>query len=127
MIADALLRRQSDSSPVKVAVVGAGRFGTSVIAQISQMAGIEVAAIADISAPNLEEAWKAYGASPESIVWAESSGAAADAVIAGKPAAGRRCLARSRASHRRGRRGDRHPRDFRARLPRRPFAWDPRR
>lgn len=87
MIADALLRRQYDSRPVKVAVVGAGRFGTSVIAQISQMAGIEVAAIADVSAPNLEEAWKAYGASPESIVWAESSGAAVDAVITGQRAA----------------------------------------
>ncbi len=84
MIADALLRRQSESNPVKVAVVGAGRFGTSVIAQISQMAGIEVAAIADISAPSLEEAWKAYGASPESIVWAESSDAAADGITAGK-------------------------------------------
>ena len=41
MIADALLRRQSDSRPVKVAVAGAGRFGTSVIAQTdSQMPGI---------------------------------------------------------------------------------------
>ena len=87
MIADALLRRQSDSRPLKVAVAGAGRFGTSVIAQISQMAGIEVAAIADISASNLEEAWKACGAFPESVVWAESPGAAADAVIAGRRAA----------------------------------------
>ncbi|MCY3801090.1 MAG: flagellar biosynthesis protein FlgA [Chloroflexi bacterium] len=87
MIADALLRRQSDSRPVKVAVVGAGRFGTSVIAQISQIPGIEVTAIADVSASNLEEAWKAHGAPPESIVWAESSGAAADAVIAGRRAA----------------------------------------
>ena len=87
MIADALLRRQSDSRPVKVAVAGAGRFGTSVIAQISQMPGIEVTAIADISTSNLEEAWKAYGVPSESIVWAESPGAATNAIIAGQPVA----------------------------------------
>ncbi len=87
MIAGALLRRQSDSRPVKVAVAGAGRFGTSVIAQISQMTGIEVAAIADISTSNLDEAWKAYGAPPESIARVESADAAAEAIIAGKRAA----------------------------------------
>ena len=87
MIAGALLRRQSDSRPIKVAVAGAGRFGTSVIAQISQMTGIEVAAIADISTSNLDEAWKAYGAPPESIARVESADAAAEAIIAGKRAA----------------------------------------
>ena len=87
MIAGALLRRQASSTPVKVAVAGAGRFGVSVIAQISQMTGIEVAAIADISTSNLEEAWKAYRAPPESIAWADSPGAAAEAIMAGKHAA----------------------------------------
>ncbi len=84
MIADALLRRESESDPVKVAIVGAGRFGTTVVAQISQMPGMEVVAIADISSSNLEAAWEAYGTPRESVVMAESSGVAADAIIVGK-------------------------------------------
>ena len=87
MIADALLRRQSESDPVRVVIVGAGRFGTTVVAQISQMPGMEVAAIADISSSNLAAAWEAYGTPWDSVITAESSGVATDAIIAGRSVA----------------------------------------
>ena len=71
----------------RVAIVGAGRFGTTVVAQISQMPGMEVAAIADISSSNLAAAWEAYGTPWDSVITAESSGVAADAIIAGRSVA----------------------------------------
>ena len=43
MIGAALRRCESEGRPIKVAVVGAGRFGTSVIAGVSQMPGVVIA------------------------------------------------------------------------------------
>lgn len=87
MIGTALRAREADGHRVKVAVVGAGRFGTSVIAQISGMPGMEVAAIADRNPENLAAAWGAYGATPDAVVTASEMGRAVDAVRAGRPVA----------------------------------------
>ena len=71
MIGAALRAREADGKRVKVAVVGAGRFGASVIAQIAGVPGMEVAAIADRNPVNLAAAWEAYGAAPDEVVPAE--------------------------------------------------------
>ena len=84
MIGAALREREADGNRVKVAVVGAGRFGTSVIAQIAGMPGMEVAAIADRNPQNLEAAWEAYGAEPDGVVSAKTIGQAVDAINAGR-------------------------------------------
>lgn len=85
MIGAALRAREADGKRVKVAVVGAGRFGASVIAQIAGMPGMEVAAIADRNLVNLAAAWEAYGAAPDEVVPADAIGPAVDAVTAGRP------------------------------------------
>jgi predicted homoserine dehydrogenase-like protein len=87
MIGAALRQRELEGNPIKVAVVGAGRFGTSVIAQVSQMPGVVVAAIADRNATNLAAAWEAYGAPAGEIVGTDALGPAVDAIRAGRPVA----------------------------------------
>lgn len=85
MIAAALRRRELEGNPIRVAVVGAGRFGTSVIAQISQMPGVVVSMIADRNPQNLSAAWEAYGVPADEIVNAGTVGAVIDAVADGLP------------------------------------------
>ncbi len=87
MIGAALRQREADGRRVKVAVVGAGRFGASVIAQIAGMPGMDVAAIAERSPVNMAAAWEAYGAAPDEAVTANEVGRAVDAVKAGRPVA----------------------------------------
>ena len=83
MIADALLKRAAAGRPLRVAVVGAGRFGTTVVAQISQAPGMEIVAIADVSRPNLEAAWAAYGRPADAVAYPDSPAEAAASVRSG--------------------------------------------
>lgn len=53
---DLLLARERDDKPIRVGVVGAGRFGTMFLAQVRATPGIHVAAVADI---NLDRALQA--------------------------------------------------------------------
>ncbi len=85
MIGAALRAREADGNPVKVAVVGAGRFGASVIVQIAGMPGMAVAAIADRNPVNLAAAWEAYGAAAGEVVPADAIGPAVEAVTTGRP------------------------------------------
>ncbi len=52
MYADDLARRAADGRPVTVALVGAGRFGTTVAAQVGQMRGLRLAVVCDIRPAN---------------------------------------------------------------------------
>ena len=53
--------RVAAGRPVTVALAGAGRFGTSIAAQISQIEGLRLAAVADPNARNAAEALRAAG------------------------------------------------------------------
>lgn len=43
-----LRQRERDGTPVAIGLIGAGQMGTDVVAQVTMMAGIEIAAVADI-------------------------------------------------------------------------------
>ena len=64
LLLERLEARAAAGRPVAVALAGAGRFGTSVAAQIAQMDGLRLAAVADPNVGNGIEALKASG-------WAE--------------------------------------------------------
>lgn len=64
LLLERLEAREADEQPVTVGLAGAGRFGTSVAAQIAQIDGLRLAAVADPNAENGVEALKAAG-------WAE--------------------------------------------------------
>ena len=85
MISQLLAQRAAEANPIRVGIIGTGKFGASLVAQISQMEGMEVAAIADINAHNARYAYESSGAAPEEIRTAETGGELEDAVRAGKP------------------------------------------
>lgn len=55
-----LAERAAENNPIRVGIIGAGKFGAGLVAQLSQMEGIVASAIADI---NLAHATNAYVAS----------------------------------------------------------------
>ena len=85
MISQLLAQRAAQSNPIRVGVIGTGKFGAGLVAQISQMQGMEVSAIADINAHNARYAYVSSGAREEDIRTAETGDELEDAVRAGKP------------------------------------------
>lgn len=79
-----LERRTADGQTIDVAIVGGGRFGTSVAAQVGQMRGLRLTTLIDIRPLNGREALKAAGWADEQIVEATTPGAAADAIARGQ-------------------------------------------
>ena len=61
LLLDRLEKRAAAGRPVTVALAGAGRFGTSVAAQIAQIDGLRLAAVADPNVENGVAALKAAG------------------------------------------------------------------
>ncbi|MGF9758051.1 SAF domain-containing protein [Microvirga sp. 0TCS3.31] len=58
----ALLRQRSDTGrPVRVALIGAGKFGSMFLAQVPSIAGLEVAVIADLGPDRAREACRIVG------------------------------------------------------------------
>jgi len=55
-LAEALEMRAKAGKPVRVGLIGAGQMGTDIVVQISQMTGIEIAAVADIAPDRVSEA-----------------------------------------------------------------------
>jgi predicted homoserine dehydrogenase-like protein len=86
VISQLLAQRAADANPIRVGIIGTGKFGAGLVAQISQMQGMEVAAIADINAHNARYAYVASGAPPEEIRTAETGAELEDAIRAAKPA-----------------------------------------
>ena len=78
--------RASAGRPVTVALAGAGRFGTSIAAQIAQMDGLRLAAVADPNVSNGAEALRAAGWADDQVQRCESPVAAQAAVEAGNAA-----------------------------------------
>ena len=85
MISQMLAQRAAESNPIKVGVIGTGKFGAGLVAQISQMEGMEVAAIADVNAHNARYAYLSSGAASEEIQTAETGDELEDSVRAGRP------------------------------------------
>ena len=86
MLSQLLAQRAAESNPIRVGIIGTGKFGAGLVAQISQMKGMEVSAIADINARNAQYAYLSCGVNEEEIRTAETGDELEDLVRAGKPA-----------------------------------------
>ncbi len=75
---------EAEGRPIRVGLIGAGRFGTMILAQIVRMQGMRVAVVADASGEQLSAALKRAGVEPEAVVHTDSSSMANDAVRDGK-------------------------------------------
>ncbi len=83
LLLERLEARAAAGRPVGVALAGAGRFGTSVAAQIAQIAGLRLAAVADPNAGNGVDALKAAGWAEGQWRRCEGAGEARGALEAG--------------------------------------------
>src|SRR2546421_7570975 len=57
----AMRERVASGRPVRVALVGAGRFGTTVAAQIGQMPALRLSVVCDLRDESARGAWEAFG------------------------------------------------------------------
>jgi predicted homoserine dehydrogenase-like protein len=57
----AMRERVAAGRPVRVALVGAGRFGTTVAAQVGQMPALRLSVVCDVRAESARGAWEAAG------------------------------------------------------------------
>jgi len=86
MINTLLEQRETEGCPIRVGIIGAGKFGGALAVQISQMKGMIAGVIADL---NIEAAKKAYtncGVSEDEIRNAVTREELEDAICRGKPA-----------------------------------------
>ena len=83
MIAVDLAQREASGKPIRVALVGAGRFGTTVAAQLGQMPGMRLAVVADLRSANALGAWEANGR--KDAIEATGVAIAESAVARGRP------------------------------------------
>lgn len=81
-----LARRAEEENPVRVGLVGCGEMGTDIVTQIAHMTGIVVAGIVDSRPERVRQAIRTAGRSDDSAVDAASTGAACDAIRAGRTA-----------------------------------------
>ncbi len=72
--------RADASDPIRVGLIGAGKFGVGLSVQLGDMAGITLAAVADLSLERAQHAYTALGWDSKEIVFAESPDQVSEAV-----------------------------------------------
>jgi predicted homoserine dehydrogenase-like protein len=86
MMQDRLQAREDAGRPVRVGVIGAGRFGTMVICSLAMMRGMRPAAVADIDGARGMQALVHAGFTPDSVARAETAAHVNAACARGVPA-----------------------------------------
>lgn len=81
-----LAKRHAEGRPIRVGVIGTGKFGAGLVAQISQMRGMVVAAIADVRIDHARHAYASSGVPVAAQRVAEEARDLDDAIRAGQPA-----------------------------------------
>lgn len=72
MFSTQLAQRAAENNPIRVGIIGAGKFGAGLVAQISQMKGIETSVIADINLNNAKHAYAPQGTHMSNPIPAEA-------------------------------------------------------
>ena len=85
-LARGLAAREAAGRPVRVGLVGAGKFGTMILAQLRLMTGVRLAVLADLDASRARRAAGEAGWDADRFVLAARVGAANDAARAGRTA-----------------------------------------
>jgi len=86
--------RHASGAPLRVGLIGAGTFGTMILSQLGRLAGVEIAAVADLDAARAAAALATAGAPPGTAVTVDAlgmvSGQRLDVVVeaTGAPVAG---------------------------------------
>jgi predicted homoserine dehydrogenase-like protein len=86
MIYQRLAELQRRGTPFQIGIIGAGTFGTQIIAQVCRMQGMRIAAVAEIVPEKAIAAFKAGGVAPACVKSASSEREIDAAIQAGQPA-----------------------------------------
>lgn len=82
-----LAQRAAENRPIRVGLIGTGKFGGGVVAQLSQMRGMEVSVIAELDVERGKRAFNVAGRLPaDAVQVAESLPALHDVIRSGKRA-----------------------------------------
>ena len=84
MFSASLARRAEEGKPVRVGIIGAGKFWGWLLVQMAQIKGMRACAVADQNLERARQALLASGVSADSIQVAESAGSLAEAIWRGK-------------------------------------------
>lgn len=76
----------ADDNPIRVGIIGAGKFGAGLVAQLSQMEGVEASLIADLDLDRARYAYTASQIPEDEILTVESVLEADQAIYDGQPA-----------------------------------------
>jgi predicted homoserine dehydrogenase-like protein len=79
-----LCKRAEEKKPIRVGIIGAGRYGAMYLAQSRFIPGIQIVAIADLNLERARQSLLCSGWQPESLVVAKSSSEINDAARQGK-------------------------------------------
>jgi predicted homoserine dehydrogenase-like protein len=85
-LARGLAEREDRGRPIRVGLVGAGKFGTMILAQLRLMTGVRLAVLADLDATRARAAAVAAGWAPDALSLASGTGAANDVARGGRTA-----------------------------------------
>ena len=80
MLFEQLRRRESQGRPIRMGVIGAGTFGTQIVAQTCRMQGMRVSALAELDLERARRALALGGIQGERVCEAETSSAINDAI-----------------------------------------------
>ena len=87
MYSQNLAQRAAENRPIRVGIIGTGKFGSGLVAQLSQMRGMEVAVIAEINAERGKRAYTVAGRLPDDAIRvAKNAGELHDVIRSGKRA-----------------------------------------
>jgi len=86
LAADLARRLQNEGRPIRIGLIGSGEMGTDIVTQCDQMAGITVAAIAEINIDAARRALSIAGRSTESFAVAAGGSAFDEALKKGRTA-----------------------------------------
>ena len=85
-LARGLAEREARGRPIRVALVGAGKFGTMILAQLRLMTGVRLAVLADLDGARARRAAVEAGWPADAFVAASGAGAANDVARGGRTA-----------------------------------------
>src|SRR5687768_6737236 len=69
-----LAQRAAENRPIRVGIIGTGKFGGGVVAQLSQVRGMEVAVIAEVNAERARHAYTVAGRLPSDALRVAKNG-----------------------------------------------------
>ena len=85
MLSQRLRQLDRDGRTIQAAVIGAGTFGTQIVARLCRSPGMRVAAVAELDLDRARDAYAAGGVDREVIVEATSAAEINDAIAGGRP------------------------------------------